>query len=39
VHLRLGERAAAATDIDRCVQLDKTSKDARDCEAIRRKLK
>jgi Tfp pilus assembly protein PilF len=39
VHLRLGEHAAAAADIDRCVQLDKTSKDARDCEAMRRKLK
>jgi Tfp pilus assembly protein PilF len=39
VHLRLGQNDAAAADIDRCVQLDRTSEDARDCEATRRKLK
>lgn len=39
VELRLGQHAEAASDIERCIELDKTSKEARDCQAMRRKLK
>lgn len=39
VHLKLGQREQAESDIHRCLELDPKSADGRDCQSTRNKLK